>query len=38
VQVLDAEMMRLEPLATSLRGPLDEVEAHIRAAWPAVGG
>ncbi len=33
VQVLDAQMLRLEATANALRRPLEEVEAHIRGVW-----
>ena len=35
VRVLDAQMLRLESTANTLRRPLESVEAHIRGAWPS---
>lgn len=35
VQVLDAEMQRLEPMAAALRVPLDRVESYVKQSWPA---
>ncbi|MCA9606720.1 MAG: protein kinase [Myxococcales bacterium] len=35
VRVLDAQMLQLESTANALRRPLEDVEAHIRGAWPS---
>ncbi len=35
VRVLDAQMLRVEGTAAGLRRPLEQAEAHVRAAWPA---
>ncbi len=34
VRVLDAQMLRLEEIAASLRQPLGTAEAHLKARWP----
>ncbi|MFK7985406.1 MAG: protein kinase [Sandaracinaceae bacterium] len=35
VQVLDAQMLRLEATANALRRPLEQAEAHVRVVWPS---
>jgi chromosome segregation ATPase len=38
VQVLDAEMQRLEPMAAALRAPLEKAEHYVRENWPKKSG